>query len=229
MSYEKVRSISITKEGRIFITSACNNVRPLLWSKWEFCKDEDFEEKKFQLFLGIEQGNLHLEKSVSERIRYAFFEFNKHCIENKIDTYNVYLNSSKWLDEKIAKENNIEFVFESDNYNEEYRKKSIEITEIYRKLPQEERDKLYSISQHKVYDELYKKFLEFYNSYKKDNTKYIIKLDTNRFFKKLTTRHIKYSWYEGEATTFSKFEAEQLILQIKDCTRFNPTIIKLEG
>jgi len=38
MSYEKVRSIKVdVKEGKVFVTSACNNVRPLTYERWE-CK-----------------------------------------------------------------------------------------------------------------------------------------------------------------------------------------------
>jgi hypothetical protein len=36
MSYEKIKSIKIDeKEKKVFITSACNNVRPLTYDKWE--------------------------------------------------------------------------------------------------------------------------------------------------------------------------------------------------
>ena len=47
MSYEKVKCITRKpKENKIFITSACNNVRPLTFGKWEYGKaDMSYKEK----------------------------------------------------------------------------------------------------------------------------------------------------------------------------------------
>ena len=52
MSYEKVKCITRKpKENKIIITSACNNVRPLTFEKWEYGKaDMSYKEKMFYLF-----------------------------------------------------------------------------------------------------------------------------------------------------------------------------------
>lgn len=62
MSYEKIKCITRKpKEGKIFITSACNNVRPLKYSRWEFRADEqDYHEKELRLLRGINGGGLVL-------------------------------------------------------------------------------------------------------------------------------------------------------------------------
>lgn len=63
MSYEKVKSICIT-EDKVFITSACNNVRPLSYSKEEYpyftniLKEKGMESVEIALLKSYEEGNL---------------------------------------------------------------------------------------------------------------------------------------------------------------------------
>ena len=49
MSYEKVKCITRKpKENKIIITSACNNVRPLYFRKWEYGNDNmSYKEKMY--------------------------------------------------------------------------------------------------------------------------------------------------------------------------------------
>ena len=65
MSVEKVKCITRKpKEGKIFITSACNNVRPLTYHKWEFMQNSnDYHEKELELMRGINGGGLVLNDS----------------------------------------------------------------------------------------------------------------------------------------------------------------------
>ena len=65
MSYEKVKCITRKpKEGKIFITSACNNVRPLTYHRWEFMQNSnDYHEKELELMRGINGGGLILNDS----------------------------------------------------------------------------------------------------------------------------------------------------------------------
>ena len=65
MSVEKVKCITRKpKEGKIFITSACNNVRPLTYHKWEFMQNSnDYHEKELELMRRINGGGLVLNDS----------------------------------------------------------------------------------------------------------------------------------------------------------------------
>ena len=73
MSYEKIKCITRKpKEGKIFITSASNNVSPKTYSKWEFMPDslhnkEKVSNKELYLYLSnhIELINSQSEKSCS--------------------------------------------------------------------------------------------------------------------------------------------------------------------
>jgi len=64
MSYEKVRSIKIDeKNSNVFITSACNNVRPLSYSKWEceslsdILKGKGKRAVEIEILKEFEEGN----------------------------------------------------------------------------------------------------------------------------------------------------------------------------
>ena len=65
MSYEKVKNITRKpKEGKIFITSACNNLRPLTYSRWEYGKKySSYKEKLQHLARDVASGNLQLNNS----------------------------------------------------------------------------------------------------------------------------------------------------------------------
>lgn len=66
MSYEKVKRITRKiKEGKIFITSASNNVQPLTYSTWEYgAKETDYHKKELSLVRDINHGNFHLNNSL---------------------------------------------------------------------------------------------------------------------------------------------------------------------
>lgn len=96
MSYEIVKSISHRKkDNKVFITSACNNVWPRHFSKWEFMPDKNNDEenqknKELYLFHGIIGNSLQLSGSVNEKWRYAENKFYEYCRENNIDTYELW-------------------------------------------------------------------------------------------------------------------------------------------
>lgn len=58
MSYEKVKSIGI-KNGGVYITSACNNLRPLWFERWQF-KADSVEEAVEKILMNIVYGEFHL-------------------------------------------------------------------------------------------------------------------------------------------------------------------------
>jgi len=54
MSYEKVRSIKVDeKAGKVFVTSACNNVRPLTYYRWECTSFSEILKEKGRLAVDI--------------------------------------------------------------------------------------------------------------------------------------------------------------------------------
>ena len=95
MSYEIVRNISRRKDGRIFITSASNNVWPRHYSRWEYMPDKSYSEKEIKnkelyLFRGIIGGSYQLSGSVNENWKYAGNKFYEYCRENNISTSELW-------------------------------------------------------------------------------------------------------------------------------------------
>lgn len=91
MSYEIVKSISRKKDNRIFITSACNNVWPRTFSKWEYMPNDKYNEdevknKMLYLFHDIIGGSLQLSGSVDNKWRYAENKFNEYCKKNDLNS-----------------------------------------------------------------------------------------------------------------------------------------------
>lgn len=90
MSYEKIKCITRKpKEGKIFITSACNNVRPLTYHKWEFMQNcNDYHEKELELMRGINGGGLSLNDSCYNW-NYAYYKTNEE-IRARYSEYDLY-------------------------------------------------------------------------------------------------------------------------------------------
>ena len=91
MSYEKVKCITRKpKENKIIITSACNNVRPLTFGKWEYGKaDMSYKEKMFYLLKDISGGNLQLNNSCYEW-NYAILKTRDYMQERYGKDYCLY-------------------------------------------------------------------------------------------------------------------------------------------
>ena len=91
MSYEKVKCITRKpKEGKIFITSACNNVRPLTYNRWEFMQNSnDYHEKELELLRGINGGGLVLNDSCYDW-NYAKLKTRDYMQEKYGNDYNLY-------------------------------------------------------------------------------------------------------------------------------------------
>ena len=90
MSYERVKCITRKpKEGKIFITSACSNVRPLTYHKWEFMQNSnDYHEKELELMRGINGGGLSLNDSCYNW-NYAYYKTNEE-IRARYSEYDLY-------------------------------------------------------------------------------------------------------------------------------------------
>ena len=229
MSYEIVRSINIKKDGNIYITGACNNVRPLYYSTWNYSNVKP-SERLFSLFTGIIVGNYHLQPSVSKRIRYAMLKVNEYCGKNEIDTYEIYCNSQKYKYEKVAKEMGIEFEFKTHDYSEEYRKVSMQIFDyIHEHYTEEEQEDLMFESEHKVYDEIYNIFLDAYNNYKDDKKKWVIQLGGGTYLTKLNEKTYRHSYSLDKALVLDSIRVQEMICQVKFSCDNNAKIIEYMG
>lgn len=156
MSCEKVKYITRKpKEGKIFITSACSNLRPLTYNRWEFMQDSnDYHEKELELMRGISGGGLVLNDScydwnyalykTNEEIRARYSEYDLYDLS--IMKYNEYCLGEQIRDDYISitqddlKNGNYVLDWESKDGKskvyyraEEYNKEKIRVREVLEK------------------------------------------------------------------------------------------------
>ena len=95
MSYEKVKCITRKpKENKIIITSACNNVRPLTYSRWEFmASEQDYHKKELELLRGINGGGLVLNDSCYDW-NYANLKARDYMQKKYGNGYSIYALST---------------------------------------------------------------------------------------------------------------------------------------
>ena len=96
MSYEKVKCITRKpKEGKIFITSACSNVRPLTFGKWEYGKADKLKDMyAMELYLKLYSIN---EKLLQERKKSNKANWNR--IAKKRQENKMYGRSKKEIEQ----------------------------------------------------------------------------------------------------------------------------------
>ncbi|MEB6038169.1 hypothetical protein AALK46_12550 [Staphylococcus nepalensis] len=94
MGYEKVRSMKIDIENLcLYVTSASNNVTPTIYEKWqnngvldsykEIKGLNDVEKFVLSILHDVYGGMLQLQKSVSKKVRYAFYKTSLLIIDMK--------------------------------------------------------------------------------------------------------------------------------------------------
>ena len=164
MSVEKVKYITRKpKEGKIFITSACSNVFPKTYYKWEFMGHEtDYHKKELELMRGINGGGLVLNNSCYEW-NYARMKANKELYDNE-GSWQVYDNSSiKYkiycLGERIS-DNYIPITQEelkNGNFEEDYKGKTYTL---YRDIEEYNNAKAKSQEELEKYYKVFVKYLE---------------------------------------------------------------------
>ena len=124
MSYEKVKCITRKpKEGKIFITSACNNVRPLTYHRWEFMQNSnDYHEKELELMRGINGGGLSLNDSCYDW-NYAKLKTRDYMQEKYGKDYDLYdLSTMEYTSYCLGEQISSEYIaltqaeIESGNY-----------------------------------------------------------------------------------------------------------------
>ena len=197
MSYEIVKSIVITKNKQIFITSACNNVRPLWWNKWEYRSRETFEETLFWLFKDILDGNLHLQSSVNPRIKNAI-------MINRIGyNHDCYKNADRVYIEKA----NEEFNLKPEDYENEWKFESAVKSAYNTKHTREEINALYEWAQHQAYDDLINPMIGGYINDLVDYNKYVVKIDNCRYLTKMNQNTYRYCWDKAYAKRYDLYDA----------------------
>lgn len=230
MSYEIVRSISIKKDGNIYITGACNNVRPLYYSTWNYSNVRP-SERLFSMFTAIMDGGYHLQPSVSKRIRYAIMRTNEYIGEHALSTYDMYCDTPKYKYEKLAKEMGIEFTFKRHDYSKEYDEVCEKIRHyFYDNYSKEEQDDLNYESEHKAYDEIYEVFLESYNNYKDDKKKWVIFLKSKgAYLTKLNYATYKYTFNINSALVLDTVRANEMLPSVITGVDEQATLQEIEG
>ena len=164
MSYEKVKCIiRKPKEGKIFITSACNNLFPIKYRKWEFMeKETDYHKKELALMRGINGGGLVLNASCYEW-NYALMKTNKELYDNE-HTWELYERSNinykiYYLGEKISSDYIpiTQEELKDGNFEEDYKGKTYTL---YRNIKEYNESKLKSQEELEKYYKVFIKYLE---------------------------------------------------------------------
>lgn len=109
MSYEIVKSIALKQNENGFwyavVTSACNNVRPHYYSKWEYCKKNNLTKEELQknILLDFYYGNFHGGTSTKYGKFLQFLGGSWGCKNEKSRACKTYHFYDK-LDEKLRKD-----------------------------------------------------------------------------------------------------------------------------
>ena len=184
MSVEKVKCITRKpKEGKIFITSACNNVRPLTYSRWEFRADEqDYHEKELELMRGINGGGLILNDSCYNW-NYAYYKTSEE-IKARYSEYDLYelstMNYARYcLGEQISSAYTpiTQEELKNGNYALEWESKDGK-SKVYHNIEEYNKEKIRTREVLERYHEVFMQFLE-----EKHEGKYYLYSDTYGYVK----------------------------------------------
>lgn len=114
MSYAKVKYITRKpKEGKIYITSAENNLRPLTYRKWELMENNGtYHDKMLDLMRAINGGGLVLNDSMYDwnyaliktngEMRAKYGETYQGLYESSSIHFTIYCIGEKWRDDYIS-------------------------------------------------------------------------------------------------------------------------------
>lgn len=206
MSYEIVKSITI-KGDKIEVTSACNNCRPLYYSKWEFVpyynKNADLREKLFALFKDILDGNLHLQQSVNTRIKNAMMVSPCMALSRNEKYESCYSKADRLYLEKVNKYCKINREdFEKDwDYECAITRKADEL------LTKEDRDKMYVEAQHEAYDNAINPMIEAYLTNSVDRDKWVVKFNGCCYLTKMNYNTYRYTSNKERAKLYDLYDA----------------------
>ena len=185
MSYEKVKCITRKpKEGKIFITSACSNVRPLTFRKWEYGKaGMSYKEKIFYLLKDISGGNLQLNNSCYEW-NYAVLKTRDYMQEKYGKEYDLYeLSTMKYARYCLGEQVSSIYVpitqeeLKNGNYALEWESKDGK-SKVYHNIEEYNKEKIRTREVLERYHEVFMQFLE-----EKHEGKYYLYRDTYGYVK----------------------------------------------
>lgn len=156
MSYEIVKSIALKQNENGFwcavVTSACNNIRPHYYSKWEYCKNNNLTKEELQknILLDFYYGNFHGGTSTRYGKFLQFLGGSWGCVNEKsraCRTYHFYDKLSDKLRNDYIKNDSTTGYWEFD-------------TPLYERYCTRI-DKLRKRQDRELKNALYKEFLEF--------------------------------------------------------------------
>lgn len=198
MSYEKVKRITI-KGDKITINSACNNVRPLIFSTWEYGQQyESLRDKLFWLFKDVLDGNLHLETSVNPRIKNSLMVYYANPLtENR----SCYKEAERY---RLTKANEI-FKLKREDFENDFEFERAISKKLYE--DDELREKLYIEAQHYAYDNVINSMIEAYLNDSVEKNKYIVVLEGRGFLTKLNYSTYRYTWDRTRAKQYDMYDA----------------------
>ena len=211
MSYEKVKCITRNeKKNKIFITSACNNVRPLTFGKWEYGKaDMSYKEKMFYLLKDISGGNLQLNNSCYEW-NYAILKTRDYMQEKYGKEYHLYdLATMKYTSYCLGEQISSTYTpitraeLESGNYNYvlEWESKDGKSKVYYRA---EEYNKELART-HEVLEKYYELFMQFLEE-KHDGKYYLYSKTYGNITPKGTQGSFYYNVFEGNMKIYDNYK-----------------------
>lgn len=211
MSYEKVKCITRKpKEGKIFITSACNNVRPLTFGKWEYGKaDMSYKEKMLYLLKDISGGNLQLNNSCYEW-NYAVLKTRDYMQEKYGKEYYLYdLATMKYTSYCLGEQISSQYTpitqteIESGNYDYilEWESKDNKSKIYYRA---EEYNKELART-HEVLEKYYELFMQFLEE-KHDGKYYLYSKTYGNITPKGTQGSFYYNVFEGNMKIYDNYK-----------------------
>ena len=184
MSYEKVKCITRKpKEGKIFITSACSNVRPLTYHRWEFMQNSnDYHEKELELMRGINGGGLVLNDSCYNW-NYAYYKTNEE-IKARYSKYDLYeLSTMKYTRYCLGEQMSSIYIpitqeeLKNGNYALEWESKDGK-SKVYHNIEEYNKEKIRTREVLERYHEVFMQFLE-----EKHEGKYYLYSDTYGYVK----------------------------------------------
>lgn len=228
MSYEKTRTVVFKpKEKLIEVVIAANNVHPLIWSKCNYQNDKlTWEELVQDFVIDVLQGNLHLENSVSERIRNAI-AYARSTVKEKLYYKQDYL----YLKEK-ANKLNIELPkVENNDYETWYYSDEVkEFAKIaYKEIDSRSEfwDNMWDKCKRESYKEVFNEFMKAYNDKLHCGERYVIKFNGECYLVKLNERTYRYAYHLSQG---KQYDYAQALKITQDTYTFrNAEMIKVEG
>lgn len=216
MSYEKVKSICLKQNENgwyAVINSACNNVRPLYYCKWEYCKDKGLSKEELQknILLDFYYGNFHNGTATKYGKFLQFLGGYWGCKNNESRACNTYHFYEK-LRDRIRED----YLKTTKNSCWEFGTKEYEN---YRKLD----NKIKNREIRELKNALYKEYLQFnhickptivrawYNGYPTDN--YILQRK-----KQIKSMYFTYFDYATKYTNIIKLQNVKRILENNNYT-----------